>query len=60
MTKKINKPGQTADISGQYQIVDNKGRISGLEITMVEGKRFPPTDKPNQGYILVDKTKHKN
>ena len=54
----IHKPGQTTPKSGQYQIVGPKGGKTGGEITAVEGKPLPPTPKPGQGYILVDKTKH--
>jgi hypothetical protein len=28
-------------------------------VTAVEGKPLPPTPKPGQVYVLVDKTKHK-
>ena len=62
MAKKpnIQKPGQIAPESGQYGVVGPKGGKTGTEITAVEGKTLPPTPKPGQGYILVDKTKHKD
>ena len=53
------KPGQKAPESGQYIIVNRLGNKIGLEVTAIKGKRMPPTDKSGQGYILVDKTKHK-
>ncbi len=56
----IHKPGQSTPKSGQYQIVGPKGGKTGIEITAVEGKPLPPTPKPGQGYILVDKTTHKD
>jgi hypothetical protein len=58
-SKKVQKPGQSAPISGQYVIVGPRGGKTGTEVTAVEGKPLPPTPKPGQGYILVDKTKHK-
>jgi hypothetical protein len=48
------KPGQPAPDSGQYQQVGG-----GPEITAIEGKPLPPTDRPGQKWVLVDKTKHK-
>jgi hypothetical protein len=62
MTKKliIQKPGQIAPTSGQYEVVGPKGGKTGDEITAVEGKPLPPTPKPGQGFVLVDKTKHKD
>ncbi|MCJ7632767.1 hypothetical protein MUP77_10310 [Candidatus Bathyarchaeota archaeon] len=56
---KINKPGQIADKSGQYGVVDKNGKKTGLEVTVTKGEPFPPTPKPNQGFVLNDKTKHK-
>ncbi len=62
MAKKpnIQRPGQIAPKSGQYGVVGPKGGQTGTEITAVEGKPLPPTPKPRQGFILVDKTKHKD
>ena len=53
------KPGQITPTSGQYGIVGTRGGKPKTEITAVEGKPLPPTPKPGQGYVLVDKTKHK-
>lgn len=53
MTKKIYKPGETVPASGQYLNIKTK-----KEVTCVKDEPFPPTPKPNQGYILVDRTKH--
>ena len=62
MAKKptVQRPGQVTPTSGQYQIVGPKGGKTGSEITSVEGKPLPPTPKPGQVYVLVDKTKHKD
>jgi len=54
------KPGQKAPVSGQYAVVDSKGTKTGAEITATKGEKFPPTPKPDQGFVLVDKTKHKS
>lgn len=51
------KPGQKVPVSGQYAQVGPKGGNTNQEITGVKGKVLPPTDKPGQGYKLVDKTK---
>ncbi|RCX15620.1 hypothetical protein DFP94_11468 [Fontibacillus phaseoli] len=48
------KPGSIAPKSGQYQ-----NTKTGLEVTATKGNPLPPTPKPNQGYKLVDATKHK-
>ncbi len=57
---KIKRPGQPAPTSGQYGVVGPKGGKTGIEVTAVEGKTLPPTPKPGQGFVLVDKTKHKD
>jgi hypothetical protein len=53
---KAYRPGEKVPISGQYAIMKN-GRMTNDEVTSVSGKRFPPTQKPNQKFVLVDKTK---
>lgn len=55
----IYKPGQKAPISGQYGVVGPKGGKTGTEVTVTKGETLPPTPKPGQGFVLVDKTKHK-
>ena len=57
--KKTVKPGQTIDVSGQYMIKNTNGKLSKTEITLVSGKKTPPTPKPGQKMVLTDKTKHK-
>lgn len=51
------KPGQFTPTSGQYQQIGPRGG-KGPEITAVQGKPLPPTDKPGSTYNLVDATKH--
>lgn len=53
------KPGETVTVSGQYELIGQKGGKTKLEITAVQGKQFPPTPKPGMKFKLVDKTKHK-
>ncbi len=50
------KPGEKADYSGQYEIVGPRGGRTGIERTVVKGEPLPPTQKPGQGFILVDPT----
>ena len=52
--KKYFKPGEKADMSGQY-----KNKKTGREVTVTKGEPFPPTPEKGQKYILVDRTKHK-
>lgn len=47
------KTGQIAPVSGQYKPAGSK-----TEITLVEGKRVPPTANGSSTFTLVDKTKH--
>jgi len=56
---KTYKPGEEAPFSGQYEILGPQGGRTGKERTGVKGKRLPPTPKPGQQYLLVDRTKHK-
>ena len=51
------KSGQKAPVSGQYPVVDENGRRTGIERTAVRGHVLPPTPRKNQGYSSPDKTK---
>ncbi len=51
------KPGQRTRVSGQYLEVGPRGGRTSNEITSVQGKPIPPTTKPGNSYILVDRTK---
>ena len=57
MSKATKRPGQIADISGQYEIVRG-GKGTGVERTVTRGEPLPPTPKPGDRYHLVDRTKH--
>ena len=50
----IVKTGQKAPVLGQY-----KPAGSTSEITLVQGKRVPPTNSGTTKFTLVDQTKHK-
>lgn len=52
---KYVKTGEKAPVSGQYRPIGGK-----TEITLVEGKKIPPTSNGKTKFVLVDKTKHKN
>lgn len=52
------RPGHTAPASAQYGVVGPRGGLTGAEITGVRGKTLPPTAKPGQGYVIVDRTKN--
>ena len=52
-------PGNEAPKSGQYGVYGPRGGMTGLEVTAVQGKPLPPTDKPGMSYRLTDPTKHK-
>ena len=54
MGNKNYSPGEKAPRSGQY-----KNTSTGYEVTVVKNEPLPPTPKPKQKYVLVDKTKHK-
>jgi hypothetical protein len=58
MSKNL-KPGQIAQKSGQYQEIGPRGGLK-KEITVIKGKIFPPTEKPNSSFKLVDPTKNKS
>lgn len=47
------KTGEKAPVSGQYKVKGGQ-----TEITLVQGKRVPPTASGATHFILVDKTKH--
>ena len=54
MTKTTVKTGQIAPKSGQYRAAGSK-----TEVTLVQGKKVPPTAKGAAKFTLVDATKHK-
>jgi hypothetical protein len=49
---KVYKPGQSAPVSGEYEIVGPRGGDTGRERTAIQGKPLPPTPKPGQSYVV--------
>ena len=49
---KTYKPGESAPISGEYEIIGPPGGDTGQERTAVRGKPLPPTPKAGQGYVI--------
>jgi hypothetical protein len=56
----VHRPGEKAPVSGQYGIVGPRGGKTGQEVTVTKGETMPPTPQAGQGFVLVDKTKHKS
>lgn len=54
----LSRPGEIAQLSGQYEITGSRGGGTGQERTVTKGEPLPPTPKPGQLYKLVDRTKH--
>lgn len=57
---KTLKPGEKAPLSGQYEIIGQRGGRTGEERTVVKREPLPPTPKPGQGYRPVDPTRNKS
>src|SRR5690242_8942775 len=55
---KEKKPGQIATDSGIYERIGPRGGKTGHQVTVVEGEPLPPTTKPKETYVIVQKTKH--
>ena len=45
------KPGEIANASGEYELVDSNGKGTGRMVSVTKGNRFPPSDKSGQYYI---------
>lgn len=58
MPNNNHKPGERVERSAQVEIVGPRGGRTGEERTVVKGKIYPPTPKPNQKYVDVDPTKN--
>ena len=46
-------PGSLAPESGQYQIIDPRGKMRGKR-TVIVGTRLPPTPRPGMSYVFID------
>lgn len=49
---KIYKPGESASVSGEFEIVGPRGGDTGKERTAICGRPLPPTPKSGQGYVV--------
>ncbi|MCY2931247.1 MAG: hypothetical protein NTV86_17515 [Planctomycetota bacterium] len=59
MTENL-KPGQTAPVSAQYEIIGPRGGHTGQERTVPKGSQLPPTPESGQSYRIADRTKNKS
>ena len=57
--KPMLKPGQKAEISGQYELTGPRGGSREREATIVKDEPAPPTPETNMTWKLADRTKHK-
>jgi hypothetical protein len=53
---KTYKPGEVAPCPGVYEIVGPRGGRTGDERTIPEGRKLPPTPKPDEEYRLARRT----
>jgi len=51
MATKTFKPGQIVPQSGQAEMLNTRGNKTGIERTVVKNEPFPPTRKPNWGFL---------
>jgi hypothetical protein len=49
---KVYKPGESAPVSGEYEIRGPRGGDTGKERTAIQGRPLPPTPKPGQSYVV--------
>lgn len=49
---RLYNPGEPAPASGEYEIIDARGRATGEERTVVQGRPLPPTPESDQRYML--------
>lgn len=40
-------------VGGLYAVVDRRGRLTGGKRMVAAGRRFPPTRRPGEGYVLL-------
>ncbi len=58
--KVIGKPGEKSPLSGQVTTIGPRGGQGSKETTVIKGHTLPPTEKPGQVYVVVDRTKNKS
>ena len=54
------KPGETAPVSGLYELIGPRGGKTGKERTVVRGEALPPAPKPGMGYRIAERAKNKS
>lgn len=54
MAKKL-KPGETAPVSGLYELLGPRGGHTGKERTVVKGEVLPPPPKPGMTYRIAER-----
>lgn len=52
-----SRPGQRAQVSGQYELIGPRGGRTGAERTVTRGEPLPPPPRAGMTYKLVDRTK---
>jgi hypothetical protein len=57
---KTFKPGESAPVSAQYEIIGSRGGRTGEERQSEKGNPLPPTPKPGQSYLPVDPVHNKS
>jgi hypothetical protein len=48
----VSKPGESAPVSGEYEIVGPRGGDTDKERTAIRGRPLPPTPNLGQGYVV--------
>jgi hypothetical protein len=54
------KPGETAPVSGLYELIGPRGGRTGKERTVVRGEVLPPPPKPGMEYCISERAKNKS
>jgi hypothetical protein len=49
---RVYRPGESAPVSGEFEIVGPRGGDTGEERIAVRGRPLPPTPRPGQGYVI--------
>jgi hypothetical protein len=52
MSSKTYKPGEKAEQSGSYELVNSNGSKTGMTVKVNADDHFPPSDKKGQTYSL--------
>lgn len=57
MKKPIIKPGERAEFSGIYDLMNARGKSTGIQRAIGENEKAPPTPHKHQSFRLAVKTK---